>query len=210
MKTPQRAAKALAAAAALSLVVTACGNDTKTADGTTTTAASSKVTVANGWARNSPMAATAGAAYVEITGGSMDDELLSAAAPSTVAGRTEIHETVMADTSTSTAMSGDMTTTTMAMSDDMTTTTMAMSDDMTTTTMAMSGSGMGGDAPMEMRPVSSLAIPKGKTVMMKPGGYHVMLLDLVKPLELGSTFELELTFKEAGKVTTKITVKDAP
>ena len=64
---------------------------------------------------------------------------------------------------------------------------------------------------MTMREVESIALPAGETVSLQPGGYHVMLLDLPAPLELGQTFTLELTFEKAGTVPVEVTVaEDAP
>jgi copper(I)-binding protein len=56
---------------------------------------------------------------------------------------------------------------------------------------------------MKMNAVDRLALPAGKTVDLKPGGYHVMLMDLVKPLKDGDTVPLQLTFEDkAGKKQT--------
>jgi copper(I)-binding protein len=49
------------------------------------------------------------------------------------------------------------------------------------------------DNVMQMRAVESLALPAGKTVELKPGGYHVMLIDLVKPLIAGEKVPVTLT-----------------
>ena len=46
---------------------------------------------------------------------------------------------------------------------------------------------------MEMRAIDALALPAGKTVELKPGGYHVMLIDLVKPLAAGEKVPVTLT-----------------
>jgi periplasmic copper chaperone A len=51
---------------------------------------------------------------------------------------------------------------------------------------------------MEMRPVPSLTIAPGKTVVFQPGGYHVMLIGLKAPLKEGQTVPLTLTFAHAG------------
>ena len=57
---------------------------------------------------------------------------------------------------------------------------------------------------MKMRQMDSLAVPAGKPVELKPGGYHVMLLELTQPLADGSTVPLTLTFSDAaGKRTTQ-------
>ena len=45
---------------------------------------------------------------------------------------------------------------------------------------------------MRMRPIRALALPPGKPVELKPGGYHVMLMDLKKPLNAGDTVPLTL------------------
>jgi periplasmic copper chaperone A len=56
---------------------------------------------------------------------------------------------------------------------------------------------------MKMNAVDRLALPAGKAVDLKPGGYHVMLMDLVSPLKDGDTVPLQLTFEdEAGKKQT--------
>ena len=56
---------------------------------------------------------------------------------------------------------------------------------------------------MKMRAVEKLPLPAGKAVELKPGGYHVMLMDLVQPLNEGDTVPLKLTFEDkAGKKQT--------
>ena len=56
---------------------------------------------------------------------------------------------------------------------------------------------------MKMNAVDRLALPAGKAIDLKPGGYHVMLMDLVKPLKDGDTVPLQLTFEDkAGKKQT--------
>lgn len=61
---------------------------------------------------------------------------------------------------------------------------------------------MEGDV-MKMRAVPELPIPAGKAVELKPGGYHVMLLDLKAPLAANSTVPVTLTFKDSKGVETK-------
>jgi periplasmic copper chaperone A len=61
---------------------------------------------------------------------------------------------------------------------------------------------MDGDV-MKMRALDSgLALPAGKAVELKPGGYHVMLMDLKLPLKKDTTIPLTLTFKDAKGVQT--------
>ncbi len=60
---------------------------------------------------------------------------------------------------------------------------------------------MDGDV-MRMRPIPGLELPAGKTVELKPGGYHVMLMDLKQPLVKDTTVPVTLVFKDAqGKLT---------
>ncbi len=51
---------------------------------------------------------------------------------------------------------------------------------------------------MQMRPAGPLTIDAGKTVVLKPGGYHLMLMGLKQPLKAGDTLPLTLTFEKAG------------
>ena len=56
---------------------------------------------------------------------------------------------------------------------------------------------------MKMSAIDRLALPAGKAVELKPGGYHVMLMDLKQPLKEGETVPVTLTFEDkAGKKTT--------
>ena len=52
---------------------------------------------------------------------------------------------------------------------------------------------------MRMRAVPALDLPAGKAVELKPGGYHVMLMDLKKPLAAGETVPISLVIEAAGK-----------
>ena len=65
---------------------------------------------------------------------------------------------------------------------------------------------MEGDV-MKMRAIPILDLPAGKKVDFKPGGYHVMLMDLKAPLALGSTVPVTLTFKDAKGVQSKLALK---
>ena len=60
---------------------------------------------------------------------------------------------------------------------------------------------------MSMKLVKSIAIPATGTVALKPGGYHVMLINLKKPLVAGARFPLTLTFAKSGKKTVTVTVR---
>lgn len=55
---------------------------------------------------------------------------------------------------------------------------------------------------MTMRAVESLALPAGKAVELKPGGHHLMLMQLKQPLAAGSSVPVTFKFKAAdGKVS---------
>jgi periplasmic copper chaperone A len=56
---------------------------------------------------------------------------------------------------------------------------------------------------MKMQAVKALDLPAGKTVALKPGSYHVMLMDLNKPLDEGSQVVLTLLFEDAAGVKTQ-------
>ena len=56
------------------------------------------------------------------------------------------------------------------------------------------------DGVMTMRALEDgLAIAPGTTVKLTPGGYHLMLSDMKKPLKQGDTVTVTLTFEKAGK-----------
>lgn len=57
------------------------------------------------------------------------------------------------------------------------------------------------DGVMRMRPLNNgLEIKPGATVKLEPGGYHLMLMDLKKPLAKGDKVKVQLQFEKAGKV----------
>ena len=50
-------------------------------------------------------------------------------------------------------------------------------------------------------------MPAGGTVSFAPGGYHVMLMNLVAPLEVGQSVPVTLTFATAGEITVNAEVR---
>ena len=192
MRTFTRTAAAGALAAAL--VLAGCGSDDEaatdeptTTEAAETTEAAAEILIGDPWARQSPMGTTAGAVYMTITS-PVDDALLSASVPEDVAGTVEIHETVMAE-------------------EGMTETTMA-EEEMTETTM---GEDMGGDDGMDsmtMQPIDKLELPAGEEVALEPGGYHIMLLDLVEPLVAGESIEVTLEFESGATQTVTAEVRE--
>jgi uncharacterized protein YcnI len=66
---------------------------------------------------------------------------------------------------------------------------------------------MEGDV-MRMKPVEGgLEIKPGATVELKPGGFHLMFMDLKEPLKEGQTVKGTLTFEKAGSVAVEYAVR---
>ncbi|MEZ5322180.1 MAG: copper chaperone PCu(A)C [Microthrixaceae bacterium] len=127
-----------------------------------------------------------GAAYMTLT--ARTDDALVAVKAEGIAGRIELHETKAEGAMTSTSASGTMTTTTAGM---------------TGQTSPTSPAGT-----MTMRPVDRIELPAGEAVALRPGGYHVMLIDLTKPLQVGAPIELTLDFEKADDMTITVPVRD--
>jgi copper(I)-binding protein len=53
---------------------------------------------------------------------------------------------------------------------------------------------------MRMAPVPGIAIPAGATVELRPGGLHLMLFGLKKPLVAGDTVRVQLTLDDKTTV----------
>lgn len=51
------------------------------------------------------------------------------------------------------------------------------------------------DNVMRMRAVPSIPLSAGRTLELRPGAYHVMLIDLLKPLATGSRVPITLEFE---------------
>ena len=52
---------------------------------------------------------------------------------------------------------------------------------------------------MRMRPLKNLELPAGKAIELKPGGYHLMLLDLRRSLKAGEGVPIRLQLEHNGK-----------
>jgi copper(I)-binding protein len=60
---------------------------------------------------------------------------------------------------------------------------------------------------MKMRPVSGgLEIKPGETVELKPGAFHLMIMDLKQQIESGKPFKASLNFEKAGPVEIQFNV----
>ena len=60
---------------------------------------------------------------------------------------------------------------------------------------------------MKMRAVKQIVIPGDGSIRLQPGGFHIMLMGLKKPLVEGDKFDLTLIFKKAGTVLCSVLVK---
>jgi copper(I)-binding protein len=142
--------------------------------------ASKGITINGPWARNAPKTAGAGAAYMVIQNtGSAADKLVGGS--SDIAKAVEVHETYAVPVE-STGTGG------------------------AESPMASAGA-MGSSSPMmAMRKIDSLEIPAGGSVELKPGGYHLMLIDLTRELKAGDKIDITLKFEKAGdvKVTAEV------
>jgi len=61
---------------------------------------------------------------------------------------------------------------------------------------------------MRMRPVAHVVVPAHGVLRFRPGSYHVMLVDLARPLVAGQHFSVTLRFRNAGAITTEATVRE--
>ena len=65
-----------------------------------------------------------------------------------------------------------------------------------------------GTGQMTMMPVESIPVPAGGMAELKPGSYHIMLIELVAPLEVGDMVALTLTFQSGTVVDVMAEVRD--
>ena len=62
---------------------------------------------------------------------------------------------------------------------------------------------------MKMYPVDSLEVPAKGMVMLKPGGYHSMLINLKQAPKLGESHMLTLRFRQAPDVVVELPVQQS-
>lgn len=171
------------------LVLAGCGSD-------------DSVSLENTWARTSAAGQTTGAVYFDLTVDE-DDTLVGASVPDSIADDAQVHEVVMADMEMGDMDSGEMGD--MDESGDM-----EGSDDMDDGDMDDMDSGdmeMGAMVMQEL--TAGLDLTAGETVTFEPGGYHIMLLDIAEPLEVGDKIDLTLEFAEAGSYETTVEVAES-
>lgn len=127
-----------------------------------------------------------GAAYLTITS-PVDDAIIGVSVDPSIAAMAETHEMVMAEM-TGTTMGGMGSETTMAMGG-------------SAATIASMGE-------MVMQHVDRIELPAGQAVELKPGSYHIMLMELAAPLEVGTTIQITIVFEKAGEITLDFPVLD--
>lgn len=59
---------------------------------------------------------------------------------------------------------------------------------------------------MRMRRVEVIPIEGDRKVTLNPGGHHIMLMELKKPLKEGDTFDMTLVFEKSGEVAVKVPI----
>jgi copper(I)-binding protein len=70
---------------------------------------------------------------------------------------------------------------------------------------------MGDNGEMKMQEVDGIEIVAGTPTELKPGGFHIMLMDVKTPLKTGDTLEITLKFAKAGEIVVEVPIQeDAP
>lgn len=59
----------------------------------------------------------------------------------------------------------------------------------------------------KMEAAKKLPIPKGQTVQISPGGYHIMFMHIKAPFKQGDKIPATLTFEKAGKVAVEFQIE---
>jgi copper(I)-binding protein len=59
---------------------------------------------------------------------------------------------------------------------------------------------------MKMRQVKDIAVPAGGAVELKPGGLHLMFMNIKSPLAAGESVPVKLKFAKAGEVDVKMPI----
>jgi len=59
---------------------------------------------------------------------------------------------------------------------------------------------------MTMRPLDGIKVEPGQVVTLQPGGIHMMLIDLKRPLAAGQSFPLTLKLADGNSVTIAVSV----
>jgi copper(I)-binding protein len=67
------------------------------------------------------------------------------------------------------------------------------------------------DGSMGMQEIASIPMVAGTPLVLEPGGYHIMIMELVAPLKVGPSFTVTLTFESGATTTVEVPVlNEAP
>lgn len=69
---------------------------------------------------------------------------------------------------------------------------------------------MATDGEMTMTPLDTVELPAHQTVAFEPGGKHIMLRDIARPLAAGTTFDLIVHLVHGGEQHVNVRVTDRP
>lgn len=61
-----------------------------------------------------------------------------------------------------------------------------------------------------MRPVNNLTIASGDSLVLEPGGYHIMFMEIENDWKTDDSVEVTLVFSEADSIKTTLPVKNSP
>lgn len=66
------------------------------------------------------------------------------------------------------------------------------------------------DGMMEMRQIEQVTIPKGQEIILNPGGLHLMVFDINKPIKEGDSIDFEAVFKNGKSIKFNATAVSNP
>jgi len=61
---------------------------------------------------------------------------------------------------------------------------------------------------VKMRQVKSFEVPARERYELRPGGAHLMLVDIARPLKKGERFAMKLVFERAGELEVELEVQE--
>lgn len=64
------------------------------------------------------------------------------------------------------------------------------------------------DDVMEMQRIAELVVPPGETVVMEPGGFHLMCMMVTQPFVEGETIGVDIEFRDGTSQTVSVDVED--
>ena len=67
-----------------------------------------------------------------------------------------------------------------------------------------------GEGAPAMREISAIPVAAGGTTVLKPDGYHIMLLQTRQPLAVGDAMNCSIVFQKAGTIETEVIVHGQP